>query len=254
MSSTLLVDAGNTRLKWALCSAGGFSRQGELAYDETHLSPRLAAQWDVLSRHPVSAVVLSNVAGQRVHEAVLQWVNGLQETTPMTIETVEAQKQAFGVNCAYARPERLGADRWAGLVAARHHLPGASCIIDCGTALTIDVLGANGDHLGGIIVPGRELMRRSLQRETAQVDVDTPVNHTLFAAKDTADAVQAGIMAAIQGTVENVLRQYEQKGLSPLTCVLTGGDAPAVLPVLPRGSLYEPHWVLKGLAVIAGCQ
>lgn len=254
--SALLLDAGNTRLKWALCGRGAFLQRGTLNYDWQALPAQFAHQWGGLEKGGrVDKLVLCNVAGDRLASPLQRWLetSGLQEIDPLTIENVMAQSQAFGVRCAYRQPAQLGADRWAALVAARQQVAGACCVIDCGTALTIDVLSTEGVHVGGLIAPGMATMRQSLQTNTAHVDVEDTTDRSIFSVKDTAGAVQAGIMAATAGAVQHVLRQCQEQGLQATTCVVTGGDAQALLPHLPKGSLHEPEWVLKGLAIIAGC-
>jgi type III pantothenate kinase len=258
--SVLLLDAGNTRLKWAVSERGRFVQQGAFAYAWQALSEQFEAQWAaLLASHPIKKLVLCNVAGERLESALQHWLDDrvnqempFQETAPLTIEPVTAQAQAFGVKCAYEEPAQLGADRWAALVAARHHIAGACCVIDAGTALTIDVLNDEGVHVGGVIAPGMAIMRQSLQMNTAQVDADDTVNATLFSVRNTAAAVQAGIMAAAVGAVRQVLAQCRKQGLQTPVCVVTGGDAQALLPNLPGQSVLETEWVLKGLAIIAG--
>lgn len=259
--SMLLLDAGNSRLKWALCERGQFLHRGDFVYDWLALPAQFTAQWSALLKAgSVEKLVLCNVAGEQLESPLRQWLatgisqeKALQETAPLTIDSVVAQSQAFGVQCAYEQPAQLGADRWAALVTARHNIAGVSCVIDCGTALTIDVLSAEGVHMGGLIVPGRAMMRQSLLANTAQIDVDTAADSAIFSVRDTASAVQAGIMAATVGAVQQVLRQCDEHGQPTPVCVVTGGGAQALLPFLPEGSVHKPEWVLKGLAIIAGC-
>ena len=169
-----------------------------------------------------------------------------------------AQVEAFGVRCAYQQPAQLGADRWAALVAARHHLDGPSCVIDCGTALTIDLLTADGVHAGGLIAPGMGMMRDSLVANTCQIPAGEAVENTVFTVQDTLGAVQAGIMAATVGAVRQVLQQCRDQWQQDPVCVVTGGDAESLLAAMPaaswpNGVQHEVEWVLKGLAIIAGC-
>jgi type III pantothenate kinase len=263
--TTLLLDAGNTRLKWALCSQGEFLQRGSFSYHDSDLLSQFESQWSALLHADLRStqvkLILSNVAGEQLvsalHDWLLTWKNaaaGAQESSALTIETVQAQAQAFGVRCAYQDPTQLGSDRWAALVAARHRLKGPSCVISCGTALTLDVLSAEGVHLGGMIAPGMTMMRQSLINDTAQVVAADAVTDTIFAAHNTASSVHAGILAASVGAVQHALRECgDRLGQMP-RCIVTGGNAEFVLPALPEGSLHDPDWVLNGLAIIAGCQ
>jgi len=257
--NTLLIDAGNTRLKWAIYAQGQFLQRGVFTYEWLALQEQFGVQWaSQINAGKIDKLVLCNVAGERLETPLRQWLSdnraqgtALQEKRPLTIVNLAAQSQAFGVRCAYEQPGQLGSDRWAALVAARHHITGPCCVIDCGTALTIDLLSADGIHEGGLIAPGMTMMRQSLLENTVQIDVDAAESKSVFSVHDTASAVQAGIMAATEGTVQQVLQQASGQWQRVPVCVVTGGNAHAILSILPRGSMHEAEWVLKGLAVIA---
>jgi type III pantothenate kinase len=262
---TLLLDAGNSRLKWALCEHGELSQQGGVEYEW----PRLAAQLDAsfttlaVATGRLDGVLLCNVAGNKL-EVVLRkklathWlptdesaVHRVQETTSLTIKNVIAQADAYGVRNAYQQPAQLGADRWAGLVAARQHCVGLTCIIDCGTALTVDVLTEEGVHAGGIIVPGMEMMIESLIENTDGIASSGQAEVSPLAVTNTADAVQAGVVAAMRGAVQQMLQYCRDEIGEEPTCVLTGGKAERLLSALPSDTIYDPDWLFKGLAIIA---
>ncbi len=260
--SVLLLDAGNTRLKWALCEHGQFVQHGVFTYKWAALHTQFQSQWgELVGIGAITKLVLCNVAGEQLESSLCEWWGSyclkekvLQETNPLTIDTVQAQAHAFGVQCAYRQPLQLGADRWAALVATRHYIDGACCVITCGTALTIDVLSAEGVHRGGLIAPGMALMHQSLLETAAQIEVVHDVmNTSIFCAQDTASAVQAGIMAATAGAVYQVLQQCREYGQPAPVCIVTGGNAQLLLPALPANSLHKTEWVLKGLAIIARC-
>lgn len=253
-SKTLLIDAGNSRFKWALAQDSSLTENGSAAYQWDALSQQLQECWASFTRidECPQRVLLCNVASPRFTDAVTQWAGGFpcHDAAYPVVETVLAQASAFGVTNAYAHPERLGADRWAALVAARRYIEGPACIVDCGTALTVDVLSAEGVHQGGIIVPGMKLMKQSLIDNTATTVVDdTPTAGTL--GSDTPDAVKAGVLAAAAGAVTQVLQTAQAKWGTALTVVVTGGDASKLLAVLPGELRHEPDWVLRGLAIMA---
>lgn len=260
-----MIDAGNSRLKWAISEDGRLSQHGSLRYDWTSLATQLRTAFHNLLTQtgPLAGVTMCNVVGKKLATTLQDilnaiWDEGLTSgaerakiSVPLTIQNVIAQATAYGVRCAYENPAQLGADRWAALVAARHYVSGASCIIDCGTAMTVDVLTADGRHAGGIIIPGMEMMMSSLVKNTEGVFACEQPELSPLAVTDTAGAVQAGVIAAMRGTVQQML-QYcrEDFGKAP-NCVLTGGDAQRLLPGLPDTTRVEPDWVLKGLAIIA---
>jgi type III pantothenate kinase len=263
--TTLLIDAGNSRLKWALCHDGQLEKGDPVVYQWSSLQQQLTEAWQSFPKKNISPtkIILANVAGQRVSGALSRWrdeslskVLPVKETGEVTIEIVVAQANAYGVINAYKLPEALGVDRWAALVAARHHIKGDACIIDCGTALTVDIITAEGKHVGGVIAPGWEMMESSLVSNTKGVisgESDVPE----LLGQSTQQAVQAGVSAACAGAIEYVVQRYQDKKGRALTCVVTGGAAPLLLPKLLLSKFagtfhHEPDWVLKGLAVISG--
>lgn len=255
----LLIDAGNTRLKWGVyepsqitpgqTTPDPITTGAAITYRHSTLDAQMTALWSSLQGQygRFDKMVMSNVAGKKIADSVGHW---LQEGKALTIENVVASPYAYGVRCAYRQPAQLGADRWAALVAARYHIAGASCIIDCGTALTIDVLTAEGEHIGGVIVPGLTMMRNSLVANTEGIlaaEEDAPA----LLASDTQGAVLAGANAAAVGAIEHVLRRVRGELDVEPTCIVTGGDAERLLENLTGKFCHEPDWVLKGLARIA---
>ena len=256
-TTTLLIDAGNSSLKWALCHNGRLETGDTVVYQWTSLEQQLTEAWQSFQKKnsTPAKIILANVAGQRVFDA-LGKILGIKETGGVTIENVVAQAGAYGVTNAYQQPERLGADRWAALVAARHHMRGDVCIIDCGTTLTVDILTAEGEHTGGTIAPGWEMMESSLVINTNGITSGESEVPDLLG-QSTQQAVQAGISAACVGAVEHIVRRYQDARGRTLNCVVTGGAAPLLLPKLVSSKFdcifqHEPDWVLKGLAVISG--
>jgi type III pantothenate kinase len=150
------------------------------------------------------------------------------------------------VRNAYERPEQLGADRWAALIGARSLHPGSTLVVMAGTATTVDLLDGQGLFRGGLILPGLDLMRRSLARNTAQLDLlpgefrDTPTN--------TADAIFSGCLSAQAGAVE---RMFQHIAAEPdALCLLSGGAALHLLPLLRIPVRPVENLVLEGLARI----
>jgi type III pantothenate kinase len=153
------------------------------------------------------------------------------------------------VVCGYVQPDRLGFDRWAALVGAWAREPGcAAVVVDCGSAVTVDALQADGRHLGGIIFPGPAMMmdafhaRTGLPREVAPAPFD-------LAASSTGQAVASGVRTAVVGGIERALRHWEAR-LPGASRWLTGGDAPDLAAELPAGVRLAPYLVLEGLGVM----
>jgi type III pantothenate kinase len=158
------------------------------------------------------------------------------------IERVQAQAQALGVTNAYAQPETLGVDRWLVLLAARHDYPLPSCVVDCGTAITVDVLNADGVHQGGLISAGLHLMRNALTTQTAALPFANAAP-PLGLATYTEAAIYNGTLTAAVGLIEQVFLQH-----APCQLLLTGGDADIIARAMPHAQV-DADLVLRGLAL-----
>lgn len=249
----LLVDAGNTRIKWAgLEGAVLQSGAAVLRRDGAEDVDSLATLWAAL---PVpQRLLIASVAGPEFGARIGAWTKKFWGLAP---EFVTAQAEAFGVTNAYTEPQRLGVDRWLALIAARRLAAGPVCVVDCGTALTVDVLAEDGAHLGGLIIPGLGLMRRALLEKTAGIEAaigELSREEVSLLAKDTRSGVMGGTLYATIAVIDRIVQDVTEAIGSELTCVLTGGDAEAVRPLLPAGFRHEPELVLKGLAIVAEAQ
>ncbi len=245
MPDCLLIDAGNTNLKWAVSHNGEMSVAQRVAYPDKDLVKVLSQRWP-LATLP-KRVLLASVTTEFRVRALKDWV---QKFWNLPLEIISAQAQACGVVNGYAQPDQLGADRWAALIAARHLLSGAVCVVDCGTATTLDVINAEGRHLGGLIIPGLGLMCSSLLENTARIRDDASEAADVLLGRDTQSAVSGGSLQATAGLVERLQREVGKFIGVPMTTIICGGNAPDLLPLLPGNVRYEPDLVLKGMNII----
>lgn len=230
----LCLDCGNTRIKWGLCAHGDWLAHGAVATrTPADLLDALAAYGE-----PVQ-IVACNVAGADVKVV-------LEAAFSMPIQWNAAQPEQCGVRNGYEVPLQLGADRWAALIGARNLHEGPCLVVSAGTATTVDVLDADGQFRGGLILPGLDLMRAALAGNTAQLPADSGVFADL--PRKTVDAIASGAINATLGAIERMFRQLKGEGA---TCLLTGGAAPRLLPHLPLPVRHEPLLVLEGLACVA---
>ena len=245
----LLIDSGNTRLKWAWLTAAGFEHAGSVAQAGLDLHAHAQSAWGTVA--VPTRILVSNVAGDEFAARLSMCMQRLWKLEP---EFIHAQAHAYGIVNAYADPGKLGADRWLALIAAHRHTPGAVCVVDCGTAVTIDTLTAEGAHSGGVILPGLRLMQRVLFEHTHQINDDmNQSTHPLTPfARSTQIAVQNGTLYALIGAIERATADAEAALGAPVTRIITGGDAARVLPHLAAHYRHAPDLVLQGLAVIAG--
>ncbi len=241
----LLVDIGNTRIKWAVRTTGGLRHSGTLLLGDPRLEPLLYQAWKALP--PPRSVHLCNVAGESAHVLVERLSRELWQ-----LPCKEARVRAFscGVRNAYRDPAQLGIDRWLALIAAWNRQHRACCVLDCGTAVTFDLIDAHGRHLGGLIGPGERLMADALDRGTHALA--SPETRALWLADNTSDAIAAGCLRMLAGFAEQTLEEVRRRHrLEPLP-LITGGSAPRLLELLDSRWIHAPDLVLAGLALDAG--
>lgn len=239
----LLIDLGNSRMKWAL-AADERIEASACGSCESDLSACLDRDWRNLPTP--DHVVMSAVVADRAKEVEdVLWARWNRRP-----HVVRAEPAAFGVTNRYADPARLGSDRWAALVGARAKYSGALCVIDCGTALTFNALTAEGDFLGGAIMPGLTAARACLRERTHGIGT-TAGSDASAIARTTGDAVAAGTAFGLAGAIERLVEEYRVQLGSNMQVLVTGGDAVALLRHVRISANSEPDLVLIGLAVIA---
>lgn len=253
----LLLDLGNSRLKWAVSAANLW--QVQAAPYAQGLTALLQTEWAQLAAP--SRILLCSVAAEARVEELRDWV---RRHWDRELELVLAQHEQLGVTNSYSVPQQLGSDRWAALLAARQllHPVGvwAVCVVDCGTAVTLDLLNAEGEFTGGAIFPGLSLLRTALAQGTESITASTSESTDVAAipARNTADAVAAGTVTGLCGAIERIIASYrarldrpDDSASASLQVILTGGDAPLLLPLLSGIDQHVPDLVLRGLALLA---
>lgn len=238
----LLVDAGSTRFKWALhqgrrISVGGSApHQGDPAAIVTEIPIRMTP-----SRVLVASVQTES-ADQRLGDV-------LRDRFGVGPEFARSGPFCCGVTNAYEVPDRLGVDRWLAMIAAHVRNPAPQVVVDCGTAVTIDLVDGAGRHLGGQIIPGIHSMHRCLTAHTRlQIGLGRP---TGLLGRDTATCVASGIHHAVAALIDRVAEEAASGG-APAAVIMSGGDAEAVAALVRAPREVRPHLVLEGLVLWAG--
>ena len=239
----LLADVGNSRIIWVVDADGRWRVRGQMDHGKIGWAELAQQQWGGLPR-PARVLIVS-VAGPAVRAALTEWV---WQAWGIDAEFVFSTAQACGVRNAYAEPERLGADRWVAMIAARDLARQACYVVDCGTALTLDALAADGQHRGGLIVPGIRLMRQALYRDTRQIPAEEGEPH-LFG-QSTRNAVWGGAIYAVAATIDGITERMMAVGGQGIR-FLTGGGAEIILPYLQGSFRLEPDLIFHGLRVLA---
>ncbi len=228
----LVIDCGNTRAKWALHDGTRFQM-----VDAAPLNALRRLEDTLAAIAPPSAIVVSNVAHTQAKLRIERAI-GRFDVVP---RWVAATRSAGGVVNHYEDPAKLGTDRWAALIGAWHRHRGASVVVNCGTATTIDRLNSAGEFVGGMIIPSIGLMKKSLSENTAKLPladgcyVDAP--------RSTRDAIETGCVEATVGAIE---RARVRAGASA-RLFLTGGASDGIAGVLVQPIERVEHLTLEGL-------
>lgn len=245
---TIVADIGNTRIKWARVDRGRLEEVGQAVHAGSQ-DRALEAFGGALGGS--ECVIAVNVAGQ----AFAERLRALVAEQGAGLRLVEPAAEQFGVRCAYKDPARLGADRWAAVIAAHHLVDGAACVIDAGTTVTLDAVARDGAHLGGLILAGPEMLAGVLSRETGGIGDTVPASSApsglALLGASTNDAVAHGAMLGIAAGLDRAIAELGRAlGEEPVV-VLTGGGGNALESWLETPVSYRPEFVLEGLAYIA---
>ncbi len=254
----LAIDAGNSRTKWALFdTADVMQSHGVMLNSEldSELISTSAAWRDC------QYAVASNVAGVEVGGSIAK----VLAQQSIRLHWVKSSSSAYGLSNQYLQAEKLGTDRWAALVAAWRQDKTPCLVVNAGTALTIDAIGSEnadeGMFLGGMIMPGLQLMQTSLVQRTAGIARQHGVWQDF--PQNTGDALYSGALIAMTGAVQQMMKilqrhqaQYHQATLN--RCMITGGDASLLAAHLQRQAEQTPfinyeiaeHLVLQGLLLL----
>ncbi|MGC4029639.1 MAG: type III pantothenate kinase [Steroidobacteraceae bacterium] len=246
----LLIDIGNSRIKWASARNGRIGRMQALPLAQ------FAAFARALRRlKPAAGVRAVCVAGRGAEKALRQALAAAGHPAP---QFVRSTREAAGVTNGYRDPWRLGADRWVAAIGAWHAAGRrrSVCAVSVGTALTIDVVDSQGRHRGGLIAPGPLLMRRALLGQTHGIAVRAAGARRGRSAlpglaDNTRDAIDLGSVRACAALVDRCITELRRSlGTAP-RIYLTGGAAPVIAPLLACRAQHDPALVLHGLAVVS---
>lgn len=243
----LLVDIGNTSVKWAEFSADRIASRGGFRHCERMFSEMATAAW---ARLPApERIIVSNVAGVELQQALSGWTLAHWGLLP---DYIQVSARACGVTNAYHVASDLGADRWAALVGAHHGSSTPVCIVDCGTAITIDALSPAGEHLGGLILPGIAMLAELLLQHTVDIHAVDKLPPVSLLARGTGEGVSSGATCMAVAAIDRVVGDLMAGQGENLEVIITGGDALQILPLLARPARHEPDLVLQGLAILSG--
>jgi len=231
------LDSGNSRIKWGVHDGERWLGQGAVAHGDIEQLGQLPGDWPNPDR-----VMLANVAGAeaggRIREQLAPWLPVFHE--------VRSKSSGCGISNLYINPESLGVDRWCALIGARGVTASAALVVMAGTATTVDSMDGNGRFLGGLILPGIDLMLRSLARDTAALPFARG-GHSHHP-RCTDDAIVSGAIEAQGGAIE---RAFSRLGDLNAICIMSGGNAELIAQYLVIPYLLMDNLPLEGLRRLA---
>jgi type III pantothenate kinase len=236
----LAIDVGNSRIKWGRHDG---SRWVETGATDHARSAALESAW---ARLPSGFDAIgSNVADAGIARRIDEMLGARR----ISVRWTESRPTQCGVRNLYSDPSQLGTDRWAALIGARTMHPGACVVVAAGTAVTIDALTAEGEFLGGLILPGLSLMPAALARDTARLPRDTGAYADF--PRTTVDAIATGTIDAVAGAVERFAQRMRARADGAVGLIATGGAIAALVPYLAADARVVDNLVLEGLLIIA---
>ena len=247
----LLIDVGNSRLKWALAgfdfglAATGTARLTQRGA-QAHRGDPAAAFAAIAAQIPSApnAVWFANVAGAAVAAQLQQAVQQRWQLLAQQAQVVDGQG---GLRLAYAQPQRLGVDRWLMMQALWMQHRRAFAVVSAGTALTFDAVDAQGRHLGGVIAPGLTTMQTAVLGATRFEAAGPDQQFDAGLGADTEACVRQGALHACAGLIDRLAARYAE---SQVQAVLTGGDADVLAPHLALRWTPRADLVLEGLLAL----
>jgi len=236
----LQLDVGNSSAKWRLLRGEAVVARGR------YVSGDRGARQELLeSTQAMDCIWISSVASPEAEDELSRLLVARWGVQPWFARTPARSGELVN---SYADPSRMGVDRWLAMLGAWQRQPGRLCVVDAGSALTIDLVAPDGGHEGGYIIPGPALMERALLLDTDRVRFAEDVDYRLSPGTSTAEAVRHGIAVAQAGALALVLQRAAVKASELVFC---GGGGELLMQLAESGGQYVPDLVFEGLHCMA---
>jgi type III pantothenate kinase len=235
---TLLIDIGNSRTKYILANV--------ISSNESMVVNNHCINFNWLDDHfkSVEKIIISCVSSNTILKVISEWA----KNTQIELKIIESEAKRYGVVSIYQQPKKLGVDRWLSMIGALSLHPDKNIlIVDAGTATTIDLLSAGGQHHGGWILPGINLMIDSLLANTSKIEANRKENPSLTFGDNTNANVNNACWAATLGAINLAITQARKELDSIDVILLTGGNARYIAPILEDEIIIEDNLILYGL-------
>ena len=244
--TALLLDVGNSRLKWGVLNDGEIHRTGYISH--ANIKEKGLAVLTTKLPRKADVVFASNVAGTSFATR-LSGVVGMHCNAD--VHFARSERRGWGVTNSYRQPRLLGVDRWVAMIGAYAEFKTSCLVVDAGTAVTLDAIDSDGNHLGGQIIAGVDTMLNALSASTSDLPAVTatskPTSDLKMFGRNTTAALREGAYNAVAGAIDRATKVLRSNGYRPKV-VLTGGGASRILGALAKEPLHRPNLVLLGLA------
>lgn len=238
----LLFDIGNTSVNWALRDAQAFQTRGRFDYKDADLLSQLEQRLAVSSSP--DDILVASVASDQQNRLLDDWLSERWQVKPWH---ATVGKECAGLTNSYADCRQMGIDRWLAMISAWSDYRTALCVVDSGTALTIDFIAANGQHAGGFILPGMALMQTELLKNTDRIKAEVGDRLSIERASNTQAAIAAGASLALVGAIERAFSDFQSTCSEQVQGVITGGNAHQLVGLLDGPFKLQDTLVLDGL-------
>ena len=233
------IDAGNSRIKWRICLDQIVESRGVCPSKDIEVFLK------VLDQIPsIEKIYIASVS----HPSVLNRIVKYSSMRGCSLIEAKTKKITAGVTCGYSDPSVLGIDRWLGIVAAYNRFKLPCIIIDSGTTLTVDIVSGDGRHLGGYILPGKEMSRNIINTGTQQIKIniinDQNISN-LSPGNSTEECIAKGQILMIKSLIEYLVKNSEERNEAQI--IATGGNAQDIINILDSDAHLDPELILNGL-------
>lgn len=243
----LFIDAGNSMLKWKAYKNRDLYECDQLSINDEFSLQQLDQVWHKFEA--VERVILANVRGDKFAGEIQDYARTRWQ---LDIEVLVVEQETAGLHNGYDKISQLGIDRWLAVVAAWNRYRSPLSVVDCGTAITVDLVDASGVYEGGYICPGLALMRNALTDGTRQIELEPQQKVSLRVGKNTAECVENGSHLAIIGMIEQVLKFRSKIFGDSHRVIVTGGNGKRIHELLSTETEYDAELVFYGMELMSG--
>ena len=243
----LMLDIGNSSVNWANEKKSKFIDQGSFVYDKKNFENSL--EENIVLTKNITTILVSNVAGQEIFTSLDSWA---KEHGCLKLWQPVVDEKFKGLNTNIYQTQDIGVDRWLSMVACWEMHQSSLCVVNCGTALTIDLINVErgvGNHLGGYILPGVDLLQSTLIKNTKNINFSINSFPSIEYPSDTKTAVNNGAFLALVSSIDRVVNGFKKDSGRLPKCIISGGNAKLIESLLEHKFEYIPNLVLHGLLI-----